>query len=111
MCGIAGSFGSSVKQTQLNAQLKAMIARQQHRGPDASGAYFDPSGRAALGHNRLSIIDLSDAGRQPLRNHAGTRWLVFNGEIYNYRELRAALPDYPYRTQTDSEVILAAYEK
>ena len=67
--------------------------------------------QAGLGHNRLSIIDLSPAGHQPMPNHDGTRWIVFNGEIYNYLELRAELSDYPYRSQTDTEVVLAAYER
>ena len=64
-----------------------------------------------LGHNRLSIIDLSTAGHQPMSNYDSTLWIVFNGEIYNYLELRAELSDYPYRSLTDTEVILAAYER
>ena len=88
-----------------------MIASQHHRGPDADGLYVDPSGRAGLGHNRLSIIDLSAAGHQPMASHDGRLQLVFNGEIYNYLELRAELNDYPYHSRTDSEVILAAYER
>lgn len=107
MCGIAGLFGAQVNL----ATLDAMIAVQQHRGPDAHGRHLDQGGRAALGHNRLSIIDLSPAGQQPMSNYTGTCWLVFNGEIYNYRELRAELQAYPFRTHTDSEVILAAYER
>lgn len=107
MCGITGIFGPQANQTTL----EAMVARQAHRGPDASGTYCDPTGQAALGHNRLSIIDLSPAGRQPMRNHDGSLWIAFNGEIYNYRELRQELSDYPYRSQSDTEVILAAYEK
>ncbi|MGH9902311.1 MAG: asparagine synthetase B family protein, partial [Pyrinomonadaceae bacterium] len=107
MCGIAGIFGRGWGREQL----QSMVARQRHRGPDADGTYFDPSGTAALGHNRLSIIDLSAAGRQPMSNHDGRLWIVFNGEIYNYPELRAQLGDYPYRSQTDTEVILAAYER
>jgi asparagine synthase (glutamine-hydrolysing) len=107
MCGIAGIFGND----WTRAQLDAMVLSQFHRGPDADGIYLDPTGRAGLGHNRLSIIDLSPAGKQPMSNADGTLWLVFNGEIYNYLELRAELKDYPYRSQTDSEVILAAYER
>jgi asparagine synthase (glutamine-hydrolysing) len=107
MCGIAGIFGHNWEP----AQLEAMIARQHHRGPDAEGLYVDPHGSAGLGHNRLSIIDLSAAGRNPMQSADGARWIVFNGEIYNYRELRQELHDYPYRTQTDTEVILAAYER
>lgn len=107
MCGIAGIFDHNWE----GAQLAAMVARQRHRGPDASGLYIDPRRNAGLGHNRLSIIDLSEAGRNPMMSADGRRWLVFNGEIYNYRELRAELHDYPYRSQTDTEVILAAYDR
>jgi len=82
-----------------------------HRGPDDRGIRVDASGRAILGHTRLSIIDLSAAGHQPMANAAGTRWIVFNGEIYNYRELRKELSNYPYRGDSDTEVILAAYER
>jgi len=88
-----------------------MLRMQRHRGPDAEGIYFDPSGTAGLGHNRLSIIDLSDAGNQPMSNHDGSLQVVFNGEIYNYLELRAELSDYKYRSQSDTEVLLAAYER
>jgi asparagine synthase (glutamine-hydrolysing) len=88
-----------------------MTASQRHRGPDASDIYLDPSERAGLGHNRLSIIDLSPAGRQPMRSQDGRFWIVLNGEIYNYLELRAELGDYRYRSRTDTEVILAAFEK
>lgn len=107
MCGVAGIFGQGWKR----AQLEAMVARQHHRGPDAEGVYVSSTGMAGLGHNRLSIIDLSPAGRQPMCNSDARLWIVFNGEIYNYRELRAELDDYPYRSQTDTEVILAAYER
>lgn len=107
MCGIAGIFGASWQRPQL----EAMVASQRHRGPDAEGIYIDPAGRAGLGHNRLSIIDLSPAGRQPMSSDDRRLWIVFNGEIYNYLELRAETGDYPYHSQTDTEVILAAYER
>ena len=107
MCGISGIVGQGWERSQL----AAMVAIQHHRGPDESDLYVDPSAQAGLGHNRLSIIDLSSAGHQPMPNHDGTRWIVFNGEVYNYLELRAELSDYPYRSQTDTEVVLAAYER
>lgn len=88
-----------------------MVAAQAHRGPDAHGTYFSATGWASLGHNRLSILDLSAAGRQPMCSPDGKLWLVFNGEIYNYLELRSELSGYPFRTRTDTEVILAAYQK
>lgn len=107
MCGIVGTFGHN----RERAQIEAMVAIQHHRGPDANGVYLSPTGTAALGHNRLSIIDLSPTGRQPMQSGDGRFRIVFNGEIYNYLELRSELKDYPYRSKTDTEVILAAYEK
>jgi asparagine synthase (glutamine-hydrolysing) len=107
MCGIAGIFGRNWNL----AQLEAMVASQRHRGPDAEGVYVDPTGTAGLGHNRLSIIDLSPAGQQPMSSYDGRWQIVFNGEIYNYLELRAEIGDYPYHSQSDTEVILAAYER
>ena len=104
MCGIAGIIGPGTNESAL----EAMLISQNHRGPDATGTYIDP-GHAALGHNRLSIIDLSDDANQPFFDASGRYCLVFNGEIYNYLELREALPDYEYRTQCDTEVLLAAY--
>lgn len=105
MCGISGIFGNSASR----ARIEAMIATQQHRGPDAEGAFVSESGIAAFGHNRLSIIDTSSAGIQPMTSPQGRYHIVFNGEIYNYRELKAELSTYPYHSETDTEVILAAY--
>ena len=107
MCGISGIFGPGCER----GRLSAMVAAQRHRGPDAEGFFMDPSGAAGLGHNRLSIIDLSPSGRQPMSNAEGSVWIAFNGEVYNYRELRGELHDYPYRSRTDTEVVLAAYER
>jgi asparagine synthase (glutamine-hydrolysing) len=107
MCGIAGIAGPDCP----DDVIAAMVASQAHRGPDAQGVYVSPHRVAALGHNRLSILDLSDAGRQPISTPDGRLWLIFNGEIYNYLELKRALTSYPYRSATDSEVVLAAYER
>ncbi len=107
MCGISGWAGTGWKRDHLNA----MVAALSHRGPDDTGFYVDSSGTVGLGHNRLSILDLSAAGHQPMTDSTGRLHLVFNGEIYNYLELRAELPDYPYQSQTDSEVLLAAYQR
>src|ERR1700675_280431 len=98
MCGIAGIFGYGWKRPSL----EAMVAIQHHRGPDGSGVYIDSNGLAGLGHNRLSIIDLSDAGFQPMASADGRFWIVLNGEIYNYRELHEQLRDYPFRSRTDT---------
>jgi asparagine synthase (glutamine-hydrolysing) len=88
-----------------------MTRALSHRGPDGDGHYTDPQRLCGLAHNRLSIIDLSDAGSQPMCDSSGRLWLIFNGEIYNYRELAAELSDYPFRSHSDSETILAAYRK
>lgn len=108
MCGIAGLFGRGWQQEQL----EAMVAYQRHRGPDGQGIYRDPSDQAALGHARLSIIDLSPAGAQPMASGDGRLVISFNGEIYNYLELRAELSSgYSFKSRTDTEVVLAAYER
>ena len=106
MCGIAGilNFNNSAPDPAL---IRAMNRCMQHRGPDAEAFY--ESGPIALGHRRLSIIDLSESANQPMADASGRYWLVFNGEIYNFMEVKAKLPNYPYRTHGDSEVILAAY--
>lgn len=92
-------------------QLEAMVKVQNHRGPDDQGTYRSPDGTAGLGHNRLSIIDLTPAGHQPMPNRTRDNWIVFNGEVYNYLELRDELGNYPYTSRSDTEVVLAAYER
>jgi asparagine synthase (glutamine-hydrolysing) len=104
MCGIAGILGM-----YKELQLDAMLASQHHRGPDATGKCFD-AGYAALGHNRLAIIDLSAQSNQPFIDNSGRYVIVFNGEIYNYIEIKAALQsDYDFKTEYDTEVLLAAF--
>lgn len=105
MCGLTGIL--SFTNTPPAGSIQQMNQALAHRGPNAEGAWAE--GRIALGHRRLSIIDLSAAGQQPMHSADGRYVMVFNGEIYNYRELRAELTDYPFSTQTDSEVLLAAY--
>ena len=110
MCGIAGILrASDAAPISLDA-LKNMVAMLQHRGPDEHGFYLDP--RVGLGHTRLSIIDLA-GGAQPLSNEDGTIWITFNGEIFNYIELRNELEQRGHRfaTRTDTEVIVHAYEE
>jgi asparagine synthase (glutamine-hydrolysing) len=104
MCGIAGIIGD------YNAtQLDAMLDSQHHRGPDATGKYFD-DGFAAFGHNRLAIIDLSVQSNQPFIDVSGRYMIVFNGEIYNYIEIKADLQNqYVFKTESDTEVLLAAF--
>ncbi|HLG98182.1 MAG TPA: asparagine synthase (glutamine-hydrolyzing) [Bryobacteraceae bacterium] len=107
MCGIAAVFGPGWNACQLDA----MRAAQRHRGPDAEDSYVDSTGFAGLAHNRLSIIDLSAAGRQPIWSADGNLAIIFNGEIYNYCELRGELGGYPFHSRTDTEVLLAAYRR
>jgi asparagine synthase (glutamine-hydrolysing) len=107
MCGVAGLFGPGWEVSQLNS----MVAVQQHRGPDNCGIFVDDSAEGGLGHTRLSILDLTSAGDQPMSNATGELQVVFNGEIYNFLELRRELHDYRFRTNTDTEVILGAYER
>ncbi|MBV8905660.1 MAG: asparagine synthase (glutamine-hydrolyzing) [Acidobacteriia bacterium] len=95
----------------MSETIERMVASQRHRGPDAEGIYLDPSGTCALGHNRLSILDLSSAGSQPMWDPSGRYAIVFNGEIYNYLELRREFPDHSFRSSSDTEVLLAAYER
>lgn len=106
MCGIAGvwAFG---KHIEIKSVLKRITGSLAHRGPDAEGLYLNRT--IGMGHRRLSIIDLSDAANQPFLDPGGRYVLVFNGEIYNYRELRAQLTDYNFVTQSDTEVLMAAF--
>jgi asparagine synthase (glutamine-hydrolysing) len=108
MCGIAGIAGRHRGSTDPTV-LSDMIGALQHRGPDARGIHVD--GPVGLGHSRLSIIDLAD-GQQPMSNDEGSIWITFNGEIFNFVELRAelALKGYRFRTRCDTEVLLRLYE-
>ncbi|MXR51169.1 asparagine synthase (glutamine-hydrolyzing) [Halovenus sp. WSH3] len=108
MCGIGGRLSSGVGTSAADVG-EAMVEQMAHRGPDAHDVYVD--GDAMLSHRRLSIIDLSDAGRQPMPNEDGSVRIVFNGEIYNYRELRRRVDDYSFRSETDTEVLLHLYEE
>ncbi len=105
MCGIFGAIGRA----GTEALARQVLERLRHRGPDDEGIQRFADGW--LAHTRLSIIDLSASGRQPMANARGTAWIAYNGEIYNYQELREELSGYPFRTRTDTEVILAAYER
>lgn len=109
MCGIAGFIDPSLREDGRRPLLEKMLETIAHRGPDARGHYF--SGPVALGHNRLAIIDLSDDGLQPMRREQ--LMLVYNGEIYNYVELRDELisKGRVFRSHCDTEVILAAYQE
>jgi asparagine synthase (glutamine-hydrolysing) len=110
MCGIAGVWNRRSEETPPKALLKAMCDSMVHRGPDGKGYYFEPS--LGLGHRRLNIIDL-EGGKQPLSNEDGTIWVVFNGEIYNFQQIRDVLAarGHRFKTRSDTEVIVHAYEE
>lgn len=122
MCGIAGIINrhpinsNDDNKSILKQRLQLMNTALQHRGPDGEGVWINENGTVALGHRRLSIIDLSAAGQQPMHystdGSANRYSIVHNGEIYNYIELREQLSQqgYRFRTQTDTEVIAAAYD-
>lgn len=108
MCGINGIYGVADKEKSL-LLIDGMNKRLAHRGPDDSGVYFDNG--CGLGHRRLSIIDLSSAGHQPMSISEERYTIVYNGELYNYLEIKSELSSEPFRTNTDTEVILHAYKK
>jgi asparagine synthase (glutamine-hydrolysing) len=111
MCGVAGALHlSALPVPRLGPALRVMGDLQRHRGPDGAGQWEHPRGHVGLAHRRLSIIDLTDAAGQPMTDRAGN-WLSFNGEIYNYVELRQELGPERFVTSSDTEVILHAYRK
>jgi len=108
MCGIVGviNWGNE-------AILEKMTSIIEHRGPDDSGMKWFPESNSGFGHRRLSIIDLSPAGHQPMPNDNGNLWITFNGEIYNYKEIREELAKlgHKFKSHSDTEVILKSYEQ
>src|SRR5690348_13417841 len=112
MCGIAGAVTLRADARLDRDRLCTMAGLMAHRGPDGDGFWADPQGRVALAHRRLSVIDIA-GGHQPMCSDDGRLALVFNGEIYNYRELRQVLSDQGvrFRTASDTEVLLRMYER
>ena len=110
MCGIVG-FRCKNDFGILRESLPRAVARLNHRGPDDSGLFFDPKAGVGLGHRRLSVIDLSIGGRQPMKSDDGSVSVVYNGEVYNFEEIRSTLEGYGhhFKSDSDTEVILKAY--
>ena len=115
MCGICGVIDFKGQDKVNETLLKQMCAQMEHRGPDGEGTYINCSSpvHAGLGHRRLKIIDLSEAGKQPMSNEDGSICITFNGEIYNFQELRKELEKkgHIFKSSTDTEVIIHLYEE
>src|ERR1700730_7682010 len=115
MCGLAGfvEVRGGGQQAALEALASQMADALQHRGPDDEGVWADPEAGIALGHRRLSIVDLSPEGHQPMASASGRYQLSFNGEVYNFNELRKLLVPlgHGFRGRSDTEVILAGIEQ
>ena len=115
MCGITGLFSLQCKfpePGERDAIVRRMTRLIAHRGPDDEGVWHDPQGRCSFGHRRLSIIDTSSAGHQPMADASG-RWVItYNGEIYNFADVRAELQSLgvTFRGRTDTEVLLSGFD-
>ena len=111
MCGIAGIFAPGERVSPHAVEL--MTDAMHHRGPDDAGVQVTADGQVVLGHRRLSILDLSPLGHQPMQHPSGRLWITFNGEIYNFKEIRAELQTAGDRfvSESDTEVVLAAYRR
>lgn len=113
MCGISGVITKKICREDCVARVSSMISAQRHRGPDDEGIWSITSGDAVIsfGHNRLSIIDITNEGHQPMTERKDGNVIVFNGEVYNYKEIKTKLlgRGYQFKSQTDTEVILNAY--
>jgi asparagine synthase (glutamine-hydrolysing) len=114
MCGIVGFIDLKCETSRLDLSIQAerMALTLAHRGPDSGGVWVDPSCGIALAHRRLSIIDLSPLGNQPMKSADARYVITYNGELYNFQQLRRELEDtYPFRGESDTEVILASFER
>ena len=106
MCGIVGVFSQNMEEQERRALIAPMLASLKHRGPDGESSWSN--GTLSLGHSRLAVIDVSVNGEQPMTSHCGRYVITFNGEIYNFKELRSLLQNVVWRGAADTEVLLAA---
>jgi asparagine synthase (glutamine-hydrolysing) len=115
MCGIAGYWSLGLRPAKSDAEIREIVRRMtetiQHRGPDDEGHHIDAEVGLALGHRRLAILDSSPGGRQPMASRSRRYWMVFNGEVFNFLQIRAQLTNSDWRGRSDTEVMLAAIEK
>ena len=113
MCGVAGILARGSEVAELPRVVGKMAERMAHRGPDDSGIWSSPTESVCLGHRRLSILDLSETGRQPMKSFSGRFVITFNGELYNFPELRKELVSYghSFRGTSDTEVLLSAFDR
>ncbi|MGB1109392.1 MAG: asparagine synthase (glutamine-hydrolyzing), partial [Gammaproteobacteria bacterium] len=106
MCGILGGFAATpLERRRVNAAFELI----EHRGPDAASVVYHQNDRVLLAHRRLKVVDLDDRANQPMRSACGRYEIIYNGEIYDFDRLRSLVPDYPFKTSGDTEVILALY--
>jgi asparagine synthase (glutamine-hydrolysing) len=112
MCGLTGFLGPVDNHEEAIRVATAMTGALTHRGPDDAGHWADPKAGVVLGHRRLAVLDLSSHGHQPMASRSGRYQIVFNGEIYNFRELRAELEQlgHGFAGHSDTEVMLAAFD-
>ena len=111
MCGIVGKILAQSPSLETRVMLDVMRDTMRHRGPDDAGSWWSSTGRVGLAQRRLSIIDLSSHGHQPMSDKNGRYWIIYNGEIYNYPELKEELSGlgHTFSSHSDTEVILHAY--
>ena len=111
MCGIAGLYHFNNSKTTSEGEVIKMRDTLIHRGPDDGGVYISPEKKVGLGSRRLKIIDLSPTGHMPMTSTKGGAWITFNGEIYNFKELRSELEKkgYTFKSSSDTEVVLNLY--
>ena len=113
MCGIAGIINYSENLKEIKKTIKQIIIAQDNRGPDNNDIWVSSCNKVSLGHNRLSIIDLTNNANQPFISHDGNFIITFNGEIYNYLEIKKELlsSNVKFRSNSDTEVLIEAYKK